>query len=291
MSLQEQAVQGSAGGGDTVLRGTVASVSCNDTYSFSKPTRDAIVLVPGIGVDGDVHAGVHVRHRSRVAADPTQPNLRQVHLIRAELFDEVGQHAFEVAPGQLGENVTTLGLDLHALPRGTVLRFGAAAPAARRESGATARGESGAAREARPVVPGTGEGVGGGVGSADAMPVVPGAVEVVSGVVAAARVATLEAPVAAAVAALVDAAERADRGHTADDPRPAVVLTGLRNPCAQIDRFRRGLLGEVAYRDATGVFVRKAGVMGVVLRGGPIRPGDPIVADLPPAPHSPLDRV
>lgn len=258
MSLQGDVIQTTADGG-TQLRGEVASVSRSDAYSFSKPTRDEIVLVPGIGVDGDVHAGVHVRHRSRVAADPAQPNLRQVHLIRAELFDEVGERDFDVTPGQLGENVTTRGLDLHALPRGTILRFGAATEPAR--AAGRDRGPAG------------------------------GAVAAVSGVVTAAREATLEAPVAAAVAALVAAAERVDRDGTGDDPRPAVILTGLRNPCAQIDRFRSGLLAEVAYRDAGGVFVRKAGIMGVVLRGGPIRPGDPVAAELPPAPHSPLERV
>jgi hypothetical protein len=109
----------------------------------------------------------------------------------------------------------------------------------------------------------------------------------VADVVAAARGAKLDGPTAVAVDALVAAAGR-DSG---DDPRPAVAITGMRNPCAQIDRFQDGLLGQVAYRDANGVFVRKAGIMGVVLRGGPIRPGDAITAELPPQPHVPLERV
>src|SRR5919107_624523 len=104
--------------------GEVRAVSCNGVYSFSKPNRDEIVLVPGLGVEGDVHAGVTVRHRSRVRADPSQPNLRQVHLIQSELFGAVAGSGHAVAPGQLGENVTTSGLDLLRLPRGTVLRFG-----------------------------------------------------------------------------------------------------------------------------------------------------------------------
>ena len=102
----------------------VRAVSCNGVYSFSKPNRDEILLVAGLGVEGDVHAGATVRHRSRVRADPSQPNLRQVHLIQGELFGEVAGSGYAVAPGQLGENVTTSGLDLLGLPRGTVLRFG-----------------------------------------------------------------------------------------------------------------------------------------------------------------------
>jgi MOSC domain-containing protein YiiM len=177
----------------------VTSVSRNGTYSFSKPPRDEIVLVEGLGVEGDVHAGVTVRHRSRMAADPTQPNLRQVHLIHAELHDELRDAGYDVAPGQLGENVTTRGLDLLALPRGTLLRFG------------------------------------------------PGGA--------------------------------------------AVQITGLRNPCAQLNAFRTGLLKEVVGIDAEGRPVRKAGVMGVVLAGGPVRPRDPVLVELPVTPHYPLHVV
>jgi MOSC domain-containing protein YiiM len=177
----------------------VLSVSGNDAYAFTKPVRDEIVLVPGLGVEGDVHAGVTVRHRSRVAVDPTAPNLRQVHLIHAELHDELRTLGFDVAAGQLGENITTRGLDLLGLPRGTVLRFGA--------------------------------------GGA------------------------------------------------------AVQVTGLRNPCQQINRFRPGMLRHVVFRGDHGDLVRKAGIMGVVLAGGPIRAGDPVGVELPAEPHQPLTPV
>ncbi|MEV7616316.1 MOSC domain-containing protein [Streptomyces sp. NPDC089799] len=176
----------------------VAAVSSNEEYSFSKPNRDGITLLAGLGVQGDVHAGVTVKHRSRVAEDPTRPNLRQVHLLHRELFEEVARAGFEVGAGQLGENVTTEGIDLHALPRGAVLRLGAEAE---------------------------------------------------------------------------------------------VEITGLRNPCLQIDRFRDGLLKQVVGRDAEGAIVRKAGIMGVVRRGGTVRPGDVITVTLPAGPHEPLDRV
>jgi hypothetical protein len=103
------------------MSGTVTAVSSNGEYSFTKPNRDSITLLAGLGVEGDVHAGVTVKHRSRVAQDPTQPNLRQVHLVQEELFDEVGAAGFAVAPGDLGENITTRGIDLLALPAGTLL--------------------------------------------------------------------------------------------------------------------------------------------------------------------------
>ncbi|MGW0362890.1 MOSC domain-containing protein [Streptomyces sp. NPDC002990] len=176
----------------------VAAVSSNGVYSFTKPTRESITLLAGLGVEGDVHAGVTVKHRSRVAQDPTQPNLRQVHLIHRELFDEVAGSGFSVEPGQLGENVTTEGIDLLGLPAGTLLRLGEEA---------------------------------------------------------------------------------------------VVEVTGLRNPCRQIEGFQPGLLKQVVGRDDQGRLIRKAGVMGVVHRGGTIRPGDPITVTLPPAPHTPLDRV
>lgn len=167
-------------------------------YAFTKPNRDSITLLAGLGVEGDVHAGVTVKHRSRVAQDPTQPNLRQVHLIHQELFAELRDAGFEVAPGDLGENVTTAGIDLLALPAGTLLHLGAEA---------------------------------------------------------------------------------------------VVEVTGLRNPCLQIDIFQDGLLKQVVGRDETGAVVRKAGIMGVVVVGGVVRPGDPVKADLPAEPHRPLDRV
>ncbi|MFD3869960.1 MOSC domain-containing protein [Streptomyces sp. NPDC058623] len=176
----------------------VSAVSSNGVYSFTKPNRESITLLAGLGVEGDVHAGVTVKHRSRVAQDPTQPNLRQVHLIHRELFDEVADRGFDVAPGELGENVTTEGIDLLALPTGTLLGLGAEA---------------------------------------------------------------------------------------------VVEVTGLRNPCLQIDNFRSGLLKQVVGRDKAGRLVRKAGIMGVVHRGGTIHPGDAITVTLPALPHVPLKRV
>ncbi|MER5730389.1 MOSC domain-containing protein [Streptomyces sp. NPDC002138] len=178
--------------------GLVTAVSSNGVYSFTKPTRESITLLEGLGVEGDVHAGVTVKHRSRVAQDPTQPNLRQVHLIHRELFDELAEQGFEVSAGQLGENVTTEGVDLLGLPTGAVLRFGEEA---------------------------------------------------------------------------------------------VVEVTGLRNPCLQIDAFQQGLLKQVVGRDASGRLLRKAGIMGVVRHGGTIRPGDAISVTLPPEPHVPLERV
>jgi MOSC domain-containing protein YiiM len=177
---------------------TVTAVSRNGEYSFTKPNRDSITLLAGLGVEGDVHAGVTVKHRSRVAQDPTQPNLRQVHLIQQELFAEVAEAGFTVTPGQLGENVTTAGLDLLGLPVGTLLRLGEQA---------------------------------------------------------------------------------------------VVEVTGLRNPCRQIDMFQDRLLKEVAFRDERGALVRKAGIMGIVREGGIVRPGDRITVTLPTGPHRPLDRV
>ena len=180
------------------MSGTVAAVSSNSEHSFSKPNRASITLLAGLGVEGDVHASTTVKHRSRVAQDPIQPNLRQVHLIHEELFAEVGAAGFTVGPGQLGENITTRDIDLLSLPVGTLLRIG-------------------------------GEAI--------------------------------------------------------------VELTGLRNPCLQIDNFQDGLLKQVVGRDEAGNIVRKAGVMSVVQVGGVVRPGDTITVELPDGPHRPLDRV
>jgi MOSC domain-containing protein YiiM len=336
---------------------TVAAVSCNDVYSFTKPVRAEITLVAGLGVEGDVHAGVKVRHRSRVKADPAQPNLRQVHLIQGELFDEVRRQGYTVAPGNLGENVTTNGIDLLGLPRGTILRFGpppdaggfgpapdaggsGPAPKAGRfraapEAGgfrvALAGGGSGAAPEAggfgsalaarasgpAPAAAGyangaegfgpprgadgsgaTAEGfesppgVDGGVVSPDGGVVSPrSATEAVAGVLAAAETASLNDRTANAVEALAAAARRDSSGAGAGDQRTAVVITGLRNPCAQINGFRSGLLKQVLEQDAEGNVLRKAGVMGVVLRGGRIRAGDQVTVELPPRPHLPLECI
>lgn len=180
------------------MNAIVTAVSRNGEYSFTKPNRDSITLLAGLGVEGDVHAGVTVKHRSRVARDPAQPNLRQVHLIHTELFDELSDAGYEVAPGDLGENITTSGIDLLGLPVGTLLHIGAEA---------------------------------------------------------------------------------------------VVEVTGLRNPCMQIEDFRQGLLKQVVGRDEAGDIVRKAGIMSVVKAGGIVRPGDPIAVQLPAEPHRPLDPV
>jgi MOSC domain-containing protein YiiM len=176
----------------------VIAVSCEAMHTFSKHKRDSIQLCAGLGVEGDAHMGETVQHRSRVAQDPSQPNLRQVHLIHAELHDELNASGFNVSAGQMGENVTTRGVDLLGLPIGARLYLGDAA---------------------------------------------------------------------------------------------VVEVTGLRNPCAQLDRFQPGLLAAVLGRDVHGNLIRKAGVMGIVLCSGVVRPGDPIRLELPPLPHRPLDRV
>jgi MOSC domain-containing protein YiiM len=178
--------------------GTVVAVCSRAEHSFSKPARASITLLAGLGVAGDAHAGVTVQHRSRVAQDPSQPNLRQVHLLAQELLTELARVGFAVRPGELGENITTAGVDLLSLPAGTLLRIGRAA---------------------------------------------------------------------------------------------VVEVTGLRNPCRQIDEFQGGLLRRVVYRDEAGALVRRAGVMGIVAVGGVVRPGDEIAIGLPAGPHRPLDRV
>jgi MOSC domain-containing protein YiiM len=176
----------------------VAAVHRSPGYTFSKPTTPKIELIAGLGVAGDVHAGTTVRHRSRVARDPNQPNLRQVHLIHAELHDELATSGFDVGAGEMGENVTTRGIDLLALARGTRLRLG----------------------------------------------------------------------------------------------RDAVVeITGLRNPCAQLDRLVPGLMAAVLDRDDDGALVRKAGVMGVVLHGGVVATGDGITVFAPDGPFEALAPV
>jgi MOSC domain-containing protein YiiM len=176
----------------------VVAVHCSGTYTFTKPTVDRIELVAGLGVAGDVHAGELVRHRSRIAGDPSQPNLRQVHLIHGELHDELVAAGFAVGPGAMGENVTTRGVDLLALGRGTRLHLGADA---------------------------------------------------------------------------------------------VVEVTGLRNPCAQLDALHAGLLAAVLDRDADGRLIRKAGIMGIVLVGGVVTAGDPIGVEAPAASYAPLEPV
>lgn len=180
------------------LAGTVVAVARDDGHRFSKPTRDSITLIEGLGVEGDAHAGATVKHRSRVRRDPSSPNLRQVHLMHVELFDEVARRGHEVAPGELGENVTTSGIDLLSLPRGARLTLGDEA---------------------------------------------------------------------------------------------VIEVTGLRNPCTQINGLSAGLMKELIHVDEDGATVRLAGVMSVVVRGGVVRPGDGIRVTLPDEPHEPLPVV
>jgi MOSC domain-containing protein YiiM len=165
---------------------------------MSKPSVAGIRLIEGFGVEGDAHAGVTVKHRSRVARDPAQPNLRQVHLIHAELFDELRAKGFDVVPGLMGENVTTRGVDLLGLPSGSLLHLGVSA---------------------------------------------------------------------------------------------VVKVTGLRNPCYQLDGLQEGLMQATLDRDADGQLVRKAGVMSTVLVGGDVATGDPIHIELPALPHERLKAV
>lgn len=176
----------------------VSAVHTDPSHRFSKQTAGSIELVEGLGVAGDAHFGATVQHRSRVRADPTAPNLRQVHLIPQELFDWLAGRGFSVAPGDLGENVTTLGVDLLGLPRGTMLHLG---------------------------------------------------------------------------------------------PDAIVEVTGLRNPCVQIENFQGGLLKELVGLAANGDVVRRAGIMGVVRRGGMVQVGDLTEVVLPLEPHVALERV
>lgn len=175
----------------------VVAVHRSATHTFSKNSEPAIRLIEGLGVEGDAHAGVTVKHRSRVARDPTQPNLRQVHLMHAELIEELNTEGFAVAPGAMGENVTTSGVALLGLSAGTLLRLG-------------------------------GEAI--------------------------------------------------------------VEITGLRNPCSQLNGLHGGLMNRLIEKRADGSLIRKAGIMGVVLRGGLVRAGDPIAIEEP-ATRRPLEPV
>ncbi|MDO9354222.1 MAG: MOSC domain-containing protein [Solirubrobacteraceae bacterium] len=173
-------------------------MAADGRHGFSKPVRASIRLLAGLGVEGDTHLGVTVQHRSRVARNPNQPNLRQVHLIHTELFDELRRAGFEIEPGQVGENIATRGIDLLALPRGTRLQLGANA---------------------------------------------------------------------------------------------VVELTGLRNPCVQLDRFRPGLMKATLDHAPDGTLIRKAGVMAIVLADGEVQAGDAIRVELPSGRHRALAPV
>ena len=176
----------------------VIAVAASPRHRFSKPPALQITLIAGLGVLDDAHAGATVKHRSRVARDPAAPNLRQVHLIHAELLEELARKGFSVAPGDLGDNITTRGIDLVGLAENSLLRIG---------------------------------------------------------------------------------------------PSAVVRITGLRNPCSQIDKFQRGLMAATLGCDASGDIVRKAGVMGVIVAGGEVMPGDMIVAERPFGTPRPLQVV
>ena len=180
------------------MKPVVTSVSRSAAHTFSKPTKGQIKLVAGLGVEGDAHLGKTVKHRSRVKQDPTQPNLRQVHLIHSELHEELTAAGFAVSAGAMGENITTRGIDLLALPQSTRLHVG---------------------------------------------------------------------------------------------DRAIIEVTGLRNPCKQLDHFQDGLMAAVLERDPDGNLILKAGIMGIVIAGGDVGKGDIIRVELPPEPYMALERV
>jgi MOSC domain-containing protein YiiM len=106
------------------MQAAVVSVNLSSKHTFSKAPVESITLLAGLGVEGDAHCGALVKHRYRVKQDPTQPNLCQVHLLPSELFDELAASGFMVAPGAIGENITTRGVDLINLPVGTLMQLG-----------------------------------------------------------------------------------------------------------------------------------------------------------------------
>ena len=180
------------------MEAEVVAVAKDTDHRFSKKLVPEIHVVAGLGVDGDAHNGITVKHRSRVKADPSQPNLRQVHLIHEELFDEVRVKGFTVNPADLGENITTRGIDLLGLPRGSILNVG-------------------------------------------------------------------------------------------NDVK--LEVTGVRNPCAQIDVFQKGLLAAVLDKGPNGELIRKSGIMTIVIVGGRVRSGDRVTVDFPEGPFRALERV
>jgi MOSC domain-containing protein YiiM len=184
--------------GAKCVAGVVTAVSISATHTFTKPNMGAIRLIAGLGVDGDAHLGVTVKHRTLVRSDPTRPNNRQVHLMHAELHEELRDAGFNVEAGTIGENITTRGIYLLGLPTGTRLHLG---------------------REA------------------------------------------------------------------------VVEVTGLRNPCRQLDAYAAGLTAALIGKDEAGNLIRKAGIMSIVLASGEVRTGDAIAVELPALPHQPLPRV
>jgi len=180
-----------------MTQGKVVALSKSGSHTFNKYNCDGLTLLAGLGVEGDAHMGKTVKHRSRVKKDPTTPNLRQVHLMHAELFDELSEKGFTVHPGEMGENITTRGIDLLNLPKDTVLKIGAT----------------------------------------------------------------------------------------------EIVITGLRNPCSQLESIQTGLMKAVLDTNEQGELVRKAGIMGIVQAGGDIATNDTIFVELPEQPHLALEKV
>lgn len=113
--------------GEDQIAGTVLAVNRSAKHTLQKPSEPEVMLLAGLGIEGDAHMGVTVKHRSRVARDPTKPNLRQVHFIHAELHEEIAAKGFKVLPGQMGENITTSGIEVLKLPKGTLMQLGDAA--------------------------------------------------------------------------------------------------------------------------------------------------------------------
>ncbi len=178
--------------------GHVVALHLSNSHMFSKQAKTSLNLAQGLGIEGDAHMGATVKHRSRVAADPNQPNLRQVHLLHMEMIDEISSKGFDIKPGQVGENITTHGIDLIYLARHTRLHIG-------------------------------------------------------SNVI--------------------------------------LSVTGLRNPCAQLDNFQAGLTRAFLSKSEDGKLIRKAGIMAIVLEGGVVYQGDEIRVELPSLPHLELERV
>lgn len=179
-------------------KGQVKALSRSAHHSMSKKNEESLQILTGLGVAGDAHMGEKVKHRSRVAKNPNQPNLRQVHLIHSELHSELLQKGFDIKAGEMGENITTEGIALLALPRNSILHIGA---------------------------------------------------------------------------------------------QVKIQVTGLRNPCDQLNGLQEGLMKAVLDKDKEGNLIRKAGIMGIVIQGGEIILGDPIEVSYPPKPYQALERV
>ena len=105
---------------------SVLSVHLSPEHGFSKTSQPSIKLLKGLGVEGDCHLGTTTQHLWRLKSHASEPNLRQVHLIQSELLDEPdfhGDDGVRVQPGQMGENISTVGIDLLSLGSGTKLHF------------------------------------------------------------------------------------------------------------------------------------------------------------------------